>query len=391
MKKSVRILIHAGLALAFIAAGAAGFKMLKSGRDALGRHQPSVPLPLVRTLPIDIGSIDLKITGEGTVEPVQQSQIAPQVDGRVTRISESLINGGSFAKGDLLVAIDPRDYEIAVTLSEANVKEAQSQYETALQESEAAINEWERIHPEEAPPPLVAKKPQLEAARANLEAQKANLKKARLDLERTRITAPFDGRVASEQVDTGQYVSPGQELAKIYATSAVEIAVPLENNELNWFDVPGFTTDDGQGSKAVVRARVAGRERTWQGSVVRAKGKINTETRMVSVVIRVPDPYSSKPPLSIGQFAEVEISGKTLSDAAVIPRAALHEKNRVWVVDPEQGRLYFRSVSVARMDKRGVVVKSGLKKGDQAVVSPLKGATDGMRVRHVTAVDREAS
>src|SRR6056297_2632766 len=195
MKTSVRIMIHAGLALAFIAAGAAGFKMLKSSREALGRHQPRLPLPLVRTVPIDTGRIDMKITGEGTVEPVRESQIAPEVSGRVIRVSESLINGGAFEKGELLVAIDPRDYEIAVTLAEASVKDAQSQYETALQESEAAINEWRRIHPEEAPPPLVAKKPQLEAARANLKAQKANLEKARLNLDRTRITAPFDGRV----------------------------------------------------------------------------------------------------------------------------------------------------------------------------------------------------
>ena len=67
----------------------------------------------------------------------------------------------------------------------------------------------------------MAKKPQLEAALANLEAQRANLEKARLNLKRTKIRAPFNCRVSAEQVDTGQYVTPGQALATLYATDAV--------------------------------------------------------------------------------------------------------------------------------------------------------------------------
>ena len=387
MGKNVRIAIHAGLVLVFIGVGLLGFHILQESREALGRQEPQTPLPLVRTVPIETGSIDMALTGEGTVQAVQQSQVVPQVSGRVIHVSEHLVNGGSFEKGELLLKIEPRDYEIAVTLAEASVKDAESSYEMAQQESRASRREWERIHPDEPPPPLVAKEPQLSAARAHLEAQRANLAKARLNLARTRIHAPFDGRVREEQVDVGQYVSPGQALATIYGTDAVEIAVPMENQDLNWFAVPGFTTDQNPGAKAVVRAQVAGQERTWTGRVLRVEGSINEKTRMVNVVIRVPDPYATRPPLSIGQFAEVAIEGKTLHKASVIPRAALREGSRVWAVDPDKGRLYFRDVDVARKDERGVVVQSGLKATDQVVVSPLKAATDGMAVRFVNSGD----
>lgn len=383
MTYKMRIIIHAVLAVALIGIGVMGFKLLKSSREALGRQQPEVPLPLVRTVPISVGTIDMTITGEGTVQASEESQIVPQISGTIIRISKDLVNGGTFEKGDPLLTIDPRDYEIAVTLAEASLKDAESNYEMALQETEASRKEWKRIHPDTQPPPLVAKEPQLAAARANLEAKRANLEKARLELERTRIKAPFNCRVSSEQVDIGQYVTPGQTMATLYSTDAAEIVVPMENEDLNWFSVPGFTTTKHPGAEAMVKSRVAGREMTWSGRVERVEGKIDTETRMVNVVIRVPNPYATRPPLSVGQFVEVEIDGETLSNATVIPRAALHDRNTVWAVDPEENRMHFRTVDIARMDERGVVITDGLKASDRVVVSPLKAATDGMRVRYV--------
>lgn len=384
MTTKVRIIIHATLAVALIGIGVMGFKLLKSSREALGRQQPEVPLPLVRTVPISMGRIDMTITGEGTVQALAESQMVPQISGKIIQMSKNLINGGMFKKGELLLTIERRDYEIAVTLAEASLKDAESKYEMALQETEASRREWKRIHPDKEPPPLVAKEPQLAAARANLEAKRANLEKALLDLERTRIKAPFNCRVSSEQVDIGQYVTPGQTIATLYSTDAAEIVVPMEDEDLRWFSIPGFTTDKNPGTKAVVKSRVAGQEIEWPGRVERVEGKIDTKTRMVNVVIRVPDPYATRPPLPIGQFVEVEINGETVSNAAVIPRAALHEQNTVWAVDPDDNRMYFRSVDIARMDERGVVVLGGLKESDLVVVSPLKAPTNGMQVRYVS-------
>jgi RND family efflux transporter MFP subunit len=385
MNKTTRIAVQSVLVLVLIGAGIVGFKMLRESRQALGRQEVQVPLPLVRTVPVEFGEVPMTVNGEGTVRPWKQSQVVPQVSGTVTGVSPDLVDGGSFDEGETLLAIDKRDYEIAVTLAEAAVKDAESAYEMARQESEASRREWRQIHPGEEPPPLVAKEPQLFAAKANLEAQRANLARARLNLARTRITAPFDGRVSAEQVDIGQYVGPGQVLASIYATEAVEIVVPMESEDLDWFSVPGFTTDREKGAEAKIRARIAGRERVWTGRVQRVQGSVDERTRMFNVVIRVNDPFATRPPLTVGQYAEVEIKGDTLSEAALIPRAALRGENTVWAVNREDGRLHFRDVVIARKDERGVVVEEGLSRGDRVVVSPLKAATHGMRVRAVDA------
>jgi RND family efflux transporter MFP subunit len=225
----------------------------------------------------------------------------------------------------------------------------------------------------------VVKEPQLAAAKAGLEAARANLETARLHLERTEIKAPFDGRVAQENVDVGQYVVPGMALANLYATDKAEIVLPLEVGDLFWFHVPGFTPGDGPGPPATVRANVAGRALSWQGEVVRSDSRLDERTRMINVVVAVDNPYAKKPPLIVGLFVTVEIQGNTLPDSAVIPRSALRQDDVVWVVNPDD-RLFYRRVDVARAQGDEVLVASGLRQGDRVVVTPLQATTDGMRV-----------
>jgi RND family efflux transporter MFP subunit len=204
-----------------------------------------------------------------------------------------------------------------------------------------------------------------------------------LNLERTELKAPFDGRVSQENVDIGQYVSPGQALATLYSTEAVEIVLPLEDEDLFWFHVPGFTPGNSPGSPAKVRARIAGRDLAWSGKVVRTQGKLDERTRMIRVVVRVEKPYAKKPPLAVGFFVTVDIEGRTLPNAAIIPRSALHQGDVVWVVDKDDkdSRLRFRQVDVSLVQGDEVILKAGLKQGERVVITPLKGVTDGMAVR----------
>ncbi|MBW1828921.1 MAG: efflux RND transporter periplasmic adaptor subunit, partial [Deltaproteobacteria bacterium] len=325
--------------------------------------------------------------GEGTVRPVNEISLVPQVEGKIQYTSSSMVNGGEFKKGDILLRIEPLDYELAVTLTKAKVKTAESLLQLAEQESAASKEEW-RLHPADGssedtpPPPLVAKEPQLAAAKANLAAEKAYLQKAILNLERTTLKAPFEGRVSQENVDTGQYVRPGQNLAILYSIDAAEIVLPLEEEDLSWFNVPGFTPGTGSGSSAKVTASIAGQTLLCPGEVVRAEGKLDERTRMVNVVVRVEKPYGTRPPLAVGLFVTVIIEGRILPDAAVIPRSGLRQGNVVWVVD-KNDRLHFKKVELARFDGDNAILKTGLGADKAVVISPLKVVTDGMKVRVV--------
>ena len=388
MKSTKKRIIHVGLMLVLLGLGVAGFLALTASKPQLKRTKPPTPMPMVRASSIKTGPQSVTVRGEGTVRPLREIQLVPQVNGKVIFASPVLVDGGQFKKGDTLLRIDPLDYQLAVTLAQARVKDSESRLRVAEEEAAAAKEEWQLLYKDkgvadEDPPALVAKEPQLAAAKAKLAADSADLQKARLYLERTELKAPFNGRVSEESVDIGQYVSSAKPLASLFSTEAAEIVVPFDDESLFWFHVPGFTPGNGAGSPVKILARVAGRELNWTGKVVRAEGKLDERTRMINVVVRVEKPYARKPPLVAGLFVTVEIQGRTLENAAVIPRAALRDNNTVWVVD-ETGLLVFRRVDVARLGTNQAILRSGLKDGEMVVTSGLKIVTDGMKVRLMT-------
>ncbi len=395
MGKGKRRFLQVIITLALLALGLVGMNRITASRQKMVRQKPPAPVPAVRVMEIKTEEHRIVIQGEGTVRPLYEIRLVPQVGGKVTYVSPNLVNGGAFSKGDLLIRINPVDYELTLTLAEAKVKDGESRVQIAEEESAAAKEEWRFNHPKGKsqnpnPPPLVGKEPQLAAARAMLAAYYADEKRARLNLERTELKAPFDGRVAEENVGIGQFVSPGQTLATLYTVEAAEIVVPMEDGNAFWFNIPGFSPDTGGGAPATVTAQLAGREVLWPARVVRTEGKLDQKTRLLPVVIRVENPYSRKPPLAIGLFVTVHIQGRTLPGSTLFPRSALHQGNTVWIVGRDD-RLRFRKVEVARFQGGMALVSKGLKNGEQLVISPMETVTDGMTVRPLKEEEKDLS
>jgi len=343
-------------------------------------HQPYQG-PLVEGITAHPQDHRVIVHGDGTVRSRIRVNLIPQVAGRIVEVHPSLAAGGFFRAGEALVVIDPRDYEAAVQRAEAGVQQARVQLDQAKAEARVARQEWDRIHPGEEPSsPLVLRIPQVEQAEAQLEAARADLATARLNLERTRLSLPFDGRVVSKNADLGQYVSPGQAVATVYGSHVVEVPVPLQDEELQWLSVPGPGSKDQKGSPVTVSARFAGASHTWRGHVVRTEGEVDLATRMVHVVVEVDEPFSgSAAPLVPGMFVHVAIEGRTLQDAFLIPRHAVHEGGTVWVA--REGTLHFVPVAVARYEEGSALVNGGLSGGDLVVTSQLEVVTNGMKVR----------
>jgi RND family efflux transporter MFP subunit len=395
MKPILRNTIHVMVTVAFVALGAAGFIILTAKKPQLKKTAPAVPVPMVRTQTVVSGALSVPVIGEGTVRPLREIQLVPEVSGKVVFTSKALVDGGEYREGQTLLKIDPVDYQLAVTLARARVKDSESALKIVEEEAAASQEEWKLLNSEEPgaaskPPALVAKEPQLAAARARLEAERADLQKALLHLKRTEIRAPFNGRVSAENVDIGQYVTGGQTLATLFSTDAAEIVLPLEDESLRWFHVPGFTPGDGPGSPAAIKARIAGRDLIWQGRVARAEAQLDAGTRLINVIVRVDNPYVSRPPLASGLFVTVEIQGSRLENAVLVPRSALRENGTVWVV-ADDGRLSFRKVTVARLLPEGAILNAGLENNEKVVISPLKAVTDGMRVRAENRVEDNPS
>lgn len=372
--------------LAVLLAGSVGAAAILATRPEVETRAPARIEPYVRVVAAQARPVRLSVTAYGTVEPHTESDLVAEVAGRVVWISPALRSGGFFDRDEALIRLDRRDHEIALQRAQATLKQRRTELALARSNRErnrslsrgGIVSEATRDEVETAA--VVA-----EAAVAEAEAAVA---RAKLDLERTEIRAPYSGRVRSEDVDVGQFVTVGRVLARIYATDYVEISLPVGDEELAYLDVPLGARDGAfSGPEVHVRAELAGRRRQWSGRIVRTGGEIDPKSRMIRLVARVDDPYGNETaqgnswaPLPVGLFVEAEIVGREEGEIVSLPAVALRGEDEVLVVDGDH-RLRFRRVEVLRRTARDVLIRSGLVEGERVCVSVLDAISDGMKVK----------
>ena len=357
---------------------------------------------------VSVRTLTDEITIRGELRRDELQVVTAALDGKVGHVA--VADGDTVEAGDPLLRLNAVDYEADLESARALLARTESEARRARKElrrqrrlADRSVASQARIDDAETA---------AHVAEASLREAQARLGRAERDLERTEIYAPYSGRVRSERVDPGQFVSRGEALAKIYAVDYAEVRLPIPDRELRYLDVPLGYRDAPRGHRpaveeiyaiddlrevgelgekqmygpgVVLKAEFAGENHVWQGQIVRTEGEIDPKSRMVTVVARIEDPYGRKdedarPPLSVGLFVEVEIAGRVVPNAMVIPRSALHEGGRVLVLDSEN-RLHYRAVDVLRTERELVIVEAGLEAGERVAVSPLPDAIEGMLVR----------
>ena len=358
---------------------------------AMGQPQPqranSAPRPVaVFVEEAQRHAVALTVNSQGEARPRTQINLVPQVAGRITYVNPNFIEGGFFEAGETLVQIEDADYRLAVTRASAQVAQAQQALARERAESELAASEWEELGEGEASA-LTLREPQLAEARAQLAAAEAALQSARLDLQRTRVSAPFDGRGRTKNADLGQYVAPGTNLGEVFSTDTVMVRLPLTDHDLSLLGIPvaynAALSEDG-GVPVTLSATIAGQHQEWEGRITRTDSAIDPQTRVLYAIAEVEDPYGAAAqggsPLAIGLFVEAEIRGREIEGAYIIPRNALRGEGNVFVVE-EGGTLSVRAVEIIDSNPDRVVLSGGVRGGELVVTSPIRGASNGMRVQ----------
>lgn len=375
MKKLLPVLVFGGLA-----ALAALFVLNRPETPRLPGAPPAgIAVETLTVTPVDY---PVRLQSYGTVRPRTENTLYAQVAGQVTAVSPNFRAGGFFEQDEMLLRVDPRDYEAAVASARANLVAA----EQALQEEEAqaeqVLQDWQRLGNGEAASPLVLRKPQLEAARAAVDSARAALARAELDLERTQIRAPYAGRVLQATADVGQIINTSTELAQIYAVDVVEIRLPVKNRDLAYIRLPESyrhnTATTANLPEVTLISELVGEQR-WAGRIVRTEGAIDTGTQQLYVVARIDDPYGSKAegrqPLKINEYVTATIKGDIVPGALVIPNSAIYQGSYVYVV--EDGVLRRRDVRIAWQNDTEAIIGAGLAAGDALVLTPLGQVISG--------------
>ena len=328
----------------------------------------------------------MTVRAHGEVIPKTESNLVAEVAGRVVSVAPAMVSGGFFAKDDVLVEIESVDYRVALEQARARLASRRSDLDTAEKDfdrlEELAKTQFvsESAHD--------AASNQLAVASAALRSAQASLERAERDLARTQITAPYDGRVRTERLDVGQFVNRGETIAALYSIDYAEVRLPIRDVDLAFLPLSlANRQNDEPPPKARLRAEFAGAEHFWVADVVRTEGELDPLTRMVNVVAQVPKPYEpagASPPLTVGLFVEAEIFGNWVEDVFIVPRTALQEGGKVYVV-ADDGRLSFRDVAVLRRTGETLYLQGELESSEVVCLSPLANATEGQRVRTILA------
>ena len=332
--------------------------------------------------------VTLSVRTQGEVRPKTEIDLIPQVSGRIVAMSESFNEGAEFSPDSMLLKIDDTDYRLAAIRAEARVAEAQTELEREQATAKMKAEEWRDGRKDQEPTPFALNLTQVKQAEAMLLSAKADLRKTRLDLERTEIRVPFYGRVRERHVGIGQFVTAGTIVARVFSIDIAEVRLPLTDSQLVELKLPlGYMAEDPlTAPKVNFRAALGDRDFFWQGHIVRIDAAVNKDTRLIYATAEVIDPYglgaTEGMPMAVGMFVSAEIEGIAEQAAYVMPRLALRNEDKVYVINAEN-HLEIRTVKVLSTSEDQVMVTSGVSQGEHVVTSTLPNAVDGMDVEPV--------
>ena len=311
-RKKVGLTWALSVGVLLLAAGAA------SALIATKPEPPREEKPLEGTLVevIEVGSArhDVELRAKGTVVPAEQVVLQPELSGRVVWQSPELVKGGRFKKGQTILKIDPRDYQLAVESFRSQVNRARLDLAVEERRGEVAKREWEAfgdMEAEEAQKALAQRKPYLDASKLAFKAAESALRKARLDLTRTTLRAPFHAEVLEETVDIGQLIGPQDQVARLVGTDAyhVQVSVPvgsLRTIKARNRNEPGSIVSVVQwiGQETIKR----------EGEVIRQLADLDPGGSMARLLVRIDAPLGDRQelPLLLGSYVDVAIEAKPI-------------------------------------------------------------------------------
>jgi multidrug efflux system membrane fusion protein len=298
--------------------------------------------------------------------------LKPRVSGQVAAVE--FTEGQYVKKGDILIRLDPKPFEVALTQARAALGQVQAQADNAEQQArryaelgKSGTAAKEQIDQVEA----TAK-----AARANVAAGDAAVAEAQLQLDYCTIAAPIDGRVGRRLVDAGNVVKANEtDLAVINQIQPIEVVFSVPEQHLA--EIQRFVAE---GPLKVLAHPYGRSEQSAQGQLTFVDNAVKPLTGTIDVKASFPnDDFALWP----GQYAEVAVTLTTQRGAVVAPAMAVQTGQNgqyAYVVTPAQ-TVELRAVTIERTTGNDVVIHAGLAAGERVVVDGHLRLTPGATVQ----------
>ena len=430
-----------------VAVGVFGMIGLASSKRPPAKKPPISKNLTVSVVPVEEAQIRLTAVGYGQAAPIKVTEICPQVSGNIVEKHPALDQGGMVEKGAVLIKIDDTDYAIEVmkaraqvalsenavaqyrvswkrdkdrlksikkntALAKAQYTRLKTLYETdrvgTLSDVEAAEQSYNTLLDTEKilVKTILLYPLQINEAKSDLAKDKADLKTAELNLERCVIRAPFSGRVQSESVETGTYLTAGATALTLADDSTLEIQVPLSDKDA--FETLGLRRGTGQAAwfsgLDTIGCRlesVTGKAFAATTAKIHRAVQYNADSRTLYLAVRASGTQargtrnsetnqppesatdSGSVPLLDGMFCKVYFEGRAVNHAVKAPRSSLNSDNTVFVA--RDMRLKTLGVETLMSDGDYVYVTGAFEPGDSLITTSLTNPIENTRLTFVAS------
>ncbi len=330
-----------------------------------------------QTVPVGVATVKQRdfpvyLTGLGSVQAFNTVSLKSRVDGQIMQVNFQ--EGQDVRKGDLLIVIDERPFQVALDQANANLQRDQAQLANAKAQYERnkALYEGGVIAKQDLDT-LEASFGQFEGTIAS---DKAAIDQAKLNLVYCRIVSPIDGRVGLRQVDPGNYVTAASSTALLVITQLHPIAVIFTLPEDQLQEV--FQ----QLRKGAMQVDVYGRDdqtKLSAGKLLTIDNQIDPTTGTAKLKAIFENPESALWP---NEFVNVHLLLETRKNAITAPAAAVQRGPTgtfTYVVD-SNNTVKMQPVQVALTQGNTVVISSGLQGGDRVVTDGQEKLQVGSKV-----------
>ncbi len=334
------------LVLAVLGAGYGLFGKDTSYADASKKDEAPVPVSSVTVAP---QTIDAVVTAVGTLSSRNSSVLSSKIMGKVVALNAK--EGDQVKQGELLLRIESGEISAQVFQAQAAYNNAKLQYDRI-----------KRLFDEKA-----ATQMEMDQATLGLESANAGLNGAKAMESYTIIKAPISGQIIAKHINLGEMALPGQPLVKIEDNRNLRLEVTVREQELQYI----------QAGKHVIVQIDALPGRDIKGTVAQVVPASDVRTHSFIVKIDIPSDKS----LITGMYGKALFSiGKR--EAIVVPKAAIVELSGisgVYIISAE-GSAVFQMVQLGDVSGESIEAVTGLKAGDQVIVSRHETRLDGRKV-----------
>ncbi len=415
--RGVKALIQVALPVALLAGAYAGYEYLLATRPTIAPQPPQETVSPVRAVPVTYSSYQPQLTLYGETVAGREVQLRALVSGEVVEASPNLREGGEVSEGNLIIRIDPLDYEVALAETRAQIAETQARLEeseaqTRAQEAalerareqlQIAERDLERAEQlvergalsqqvldqrrltvsqrqdavEQGDISLSVQQARADQQRAALERLRATLRTAERNLQDTSLIAPFDAYVSEPNAEVGKVLSTNDAVATLIDKALIEARVTLSDAQYGRIV---RATGGVLGRPVEVRWYVGDEPFVFEAEIVRIGSRIVAASGGVNVYARINSPLEPTP-LRPGAFVEVVVPDIRYEDVVRLPQTALYNNDHVFVI--EDGRLERREVARLGGADGFVLVRGDLADGEQVAATRLARPGDGVKVRVV--------